>query len=92
MGYLSAILRNRIKAKITAKEAQLTSAQAAYTAALASADVESYQFDSREGKQSTTLRSPSVIAKEIERLESDLDRLYRQLEGGGLVSMNLRRR
>lgn len=92
MGYLSAKIRNRIKAKIALKESQLAAANAAYLQALGSADVESYKFDSREGKQETTLRSPSVILKQIEMLESDLDRLYRRLEGGGIISFNLRRR
>lgn len=92
MGYLSSARKARIKARIVTKEAQLTAARTAYDAALASADTESYKFDSREGRQETVLRSPSVIAREIDRLESEIDRLYRKLEGGGLVSLNLRRR
>lgn len=91
MGYLSATTRERLTAAISLKETQLAAANAAYTAALGSGDVESYQFDSKEGKQSTTLRSPSVIAKEVSRLEQELERLYRRLNGGGIVNLTLRR-
>ena len=92
MSCLSSRIRARIQASIVKLEAQLVLANAAYDLALGSADVQAYEFDSKEGRQETTLRSPSVIAKEIDRIEAKLDRLYRRLEGGGIVNMNLRRR
>lgn len=92
MSCLPSAIRARIIASITTKEAQLIVANAAYDAALSSADVEGYELDTKEGRQRTSLRSPSVISKEIARLESELERLYRRLEGGGLVNLNLRRR
>jgi len=92
MSYLPPAIRSQIIAKINAKEAQLAIAQAAFEKALDSSDVESYQFDSKEGKQATTLRSPSVLSKLINDLEAQLERLYRRLNGTGLVSLNLRRR
>lgn len=92
MAYLSPSQTARIQATLSIKEAQLSAAQAAYLKALESGDTESYLFDSREGKQSTTLRSPSVLSKEIRQLESEIERLYRRLSGTGLVNMNLRRR
>lgn len=82
----------RIQASITAKESQLALARTAYERLLTDGDTESYLFDSREGKQATTLRSPSVLAKEITRLEAEIDRLYRRASGTGLVNMNLRRK
>lgn len=92
MSYLSPLNRQRILAQIATKETQLELANTAYSAALASGDTESYLFDSKEGKQSTTLRSPSVLFSQIQRLEADLDRLYRRLSGTGVITMNLRRR
>ena len=91
MSYLPSATVARINAQIATKEAQLAAANAAYTASLESSDTESYTLDTKEGKQSTTLRSPTVIKKQINELESDLDRLYRRLNGSGLVNMNLRR-
>lgn len=81
----------RIQAQITVKEAQLAVANEAYLKALGSADTESYTFDSKEGKQATTLRSPSVISNEIKKIEAELNRLYNRLSGTGIVNMNLRR-
>jgi len=92
MAYLPPSQQARLQATLAVKEEQLSLAQAAYSKALESGDTESYLFDSREGKQSTTLRSPSVLSKEIRQLEADIDRLYRRLAGTGLVNMNLRRR
>lgn len=91
MSYLPVSTRSRITAQITTKEAQLAAANDAYLAALGSGDIESYQFDSKEGKQATTLRSPTVLLKAIRELESQLERLYRRLDGTGVVNLNLRR-
>lgn len=88
---LPAATRAAIEAQLTTLQAQLDVANVAYTAALTSGDMESYVFDSREGKQATTLRSPSVLRKEIEALESRIARLTRRLTGAGLVNLNLRR-
>lgn len=84
-------LQVRWQTTLATKEALLVLAYEAYNKALGSADTESYLFDSREGKQQTTLRSPSVIYNEIRHLESEIERLYRRLSGTGIVSMNLRR-
>ena len=92
MATLSSPIRARLTATLAVKEQQLTLVQAAYTKALESGDTESYKFDSREGKQETVLRSPSVLSKEIRILEAEINRLYNRLDGTGLVNMNLRRR
>jgi hypothetical protein len=91
MAFISATARARIEAQIATKEAQLAAANTAYTAALGSGDVESYSLDTKEGKQATTLRSPAVLLKAIQQLESEINRLYRRLEGGGICNLNLRR-
>lgn len=92
MSTLSASDRTRIITKIAQKERQLVAANAAYESALGNAEAQSYKFDSGEGQQSVTRRRPSEIRKEIDALESQIGRLYRQLNGTGLVNMNLRRR
>ena len=95
MSCLSSTRRTRIRARIAQKEVQLTAANAAYDASLADGDVSKYRLDTgggAGGEQEVALRSPSVLLQQIQILESQLDRLYRQLEGGGLVNMNLRRR
>jgi hypothetical protein len=81
----------KIQAQLVVLETQLDAANAAYTAALGSGDVESYTFDSNEGKQSTTLRSPSVIFTQIQNIQSQITRLENRLYGRGLVNLNLRR-
>lgn len=91
MAYLHPSTVTRIRAKLARKETQLEAAYTAYEAALASADTESYVFDSKEGKQATTLRSPTVIQSQISALEQEIERLYGRLNGTGLVTLNLRR-
>ena len=90
MSYLNSGERTRILALISTKETQLTAANTMLTEALAT-DVQSYSFDSGEGKQSTTRRKISEIQQTIRSLEAELDRLYRRINGTGIVTMNLRR-
>lgn len=93
MGFcLTDARRARIKARITQKEAQLTALNTSYDAAISKSEISQYRFDSGEGSQSAKRRDPADILKSIASLESQLEYLYRQLNGGGLVRMNLRRR
>lgn len=92
MSTLSSTERTRIQQQITLKESQLAAANTSYLSALQNAEAQSYKFDSGEGQQSVTRRRPSDIAHEINRLESEISRLYRRLDGTGLCNMNLRRR
>lgn len=92
MSCITSAERARIVAQINTKQAQLEAANAAYTAALSNVEIQTFRFDSGEGSQSTTRRKPAEISSEITRLESELNRLYRRLDGGGIVNMNLRRR
>lgn len=95
MSCLSTKRRARLQARITLREAQLVAANAAYDASLTDADVSKYRLDTgggAGGEQETALRSPAVLLGMVNALESQLDRMYRQLEGGGIVNMNLRRR
>jgi hypothetical protein len=91
MAYLTPALRSRIQLQIATKELQLEAANNSLTAALGNAEVQTYQFDSGEGRQSTTRRKPEEIIRVIRQLESEIERLYRRLSGSGLVNMNLRR-
>lgn len=82
----------QIQAELAELNEQLTAAQTAYKAALANSEVQSYFFDSGEGKQSGTRRKPAEIRKEIESIKSDIASLTQKLNGTGIVRMNLRRR
>lgn len=91
MTCLSSTTIASLEAQLAAKQAQLTLANAALSKALANGDVESYKFDSGEGSQSTKLRSLSQLQSAIEKLEADISTIERKLNGGGIVSMRVRR-
>lgn len=92
MSCISSTERARIVAQITTKEAQLAALNTAYTAALTASEIKSYKFDTGEGSQSTTRRDPAELYSQIRQIEMQLDRLYRRLNGGGIVNLNMRRR
>ena len=89
MVYIPSARRTRIQNRITAKEAALAAAEDALTAAMV--EVESYTLNTGEGSQTTKHRKIEDLEKTIRVLESQIDRLYRQLNGTGLINMNLRR-
>ena len=81
-----------IKAEITELEAALIALNAAYLSSIGSSEIESYTFDSGEGRQSTKRRSPKEIREETSYIKAKLDQLKRRLTaGGGNVNLNLRR-
>jgi hypothetical protein len=85
--------RATLIAEKTKVEAQLVKLYAAYDEALDNVEVESYKFDSSEGSQQTKRRDPLKIQELIDKLEAKLGRIERKLcPGGGLVSMNMRRK
>jgi hypothetical protein len=92
MSCITSTERARIVTAITTKETQLAAVNAAYLESLTNAEIQTFTFDSGEGKQSTTRRKPGELADAINRLESEINRLRRRLTGGGIVNMNLRRR
>lgn len=91
MSYIDPTTLARIKSQITTKEAQLTAANNALISALENSEVQTYQLDTGEGKQTVTRRKPKDISSEITRLESELRRLYNQASGTGIVSLGFRR-
>jgi len=84
--------RVQIELAIAVKQAQLDAANASYLSSLQNAEAMSYLIDTGEGKQAVTRRKPAEISKEIKEIETEINRLYNRLNGGGLVSMTLRRR
>ena len=80
--------KTRLQNRITAKETYLASL---YSMQENFDDVESYAFDSGEGRQQTKFRSLADVTREIQKLESQIDRLYRELQGLSIVNINIRR-
>ena len=80
--------KTRLQDRITKKETYLASL---YSLQENFDSVESYRFDSGEGSQQTKFRSLSEVTREIQKLETQIDRLYRELQGHNIVNVNLRR-
>ncbi len=80
-----------LEARLLAKRAQLTATQAAILE-LIPQNIEEYKLDSSEMEQRVRRRKVSELQKLQESLESEIDSIYRRLNGGGLVTMNLRRK
>jgi len=77
-----------IQERITLKKAYLTSL---YNLQENFDEVLNYKFDSGEGSQSTVFRSVSEVSRTIRQIESQIDRLNRELLGHSIVNVNLRR-
>jgi hypothetical protein len=81
--------RSDILALIAIKEAQLASVRTAYTEATTS--IEKYSFSSGTASQSVSRKTMTELSAEEVRLQNEITALYRRLNGGSLVSTNLRR-
>ncbi len=92
MACMSTNKRARLLAQLEKKEAQLLKAETAYDTLLDSGDIESYSFDSGEGRQSTKRRALDSLEKTIDRLEAQIDALVRRLQGTGIMNITLSRR
>lgn len=77
-----------IQERITLKKAYLTSL---YNLQENFDDVLNYKFDSGEGSQSTVYRSVSEVSRTIRQVESQIDRLNRELLGHSIINVTLRR-
>jgi len=91
MACITPARRTQLLTKISRLESQLETLYTAYETMISSG-VSSYKFDSGEGSQSTNYRSLKEVSNEIERIESQIEKAYKQLNGGGIVNMNLRRK
>jgi len=83
--------RDRIREEIATKEAQKAKAETLLDTLLGE-EIESYRFDSGEGSQQAKRRKLTEVKEIIDSLEQEIANLYRRLECGGLVVMNLRRK
>lgn len=90
MGYIET-RKSRLQAQLVRVQAALTSLYDQLTEQSASS-IQSYEFDSGDGKQRTTRRKLSDIQEQIEKLEATEDWLTRELGGLGLVVTQLRRK
>jgi hypothetical protein len=80
--------KTRLETRTANKEAML---QKLYDASENWDNTKSYTFDSGEGRQGTTYHSLGEVEQAIRRLESQIDRLTRIINGHGVVNLNLRR-
>jgi len=80
-----------LEARLAAKQAQLTATQAAILE-LIPQNIEEYKMDSGEMEQRVRRRKVKELQELQDNLESEIDSIYRRLNGGSLVSMNMRRK
>lgn len=82
----------RIKAQIVTKEELLDKANALLLTLLSNPN-QSYRFeDGAGGAQQANTRKIEDAKNIIDGLEADINRLYSQLNGGGIVNLSLRRK
>lgn len=91
MSCLSTSMRNMYLARLAKKQQQLEVAEATYERLLEQ-DVESYRFDPGDATQQAKRRKIKELSDEIDRLELQIDRIQRKLNGSGLVNFTLRRK
>ena len=86
--------RERIIKRIEVKEAQRDALEDALLngATAGGGYVLSYNFNSGEGSQQTQYRRYDEVKRMIDRLDSEIERLYRKIENTGLATINLRRK
>ena len=90
MGYIDA-RKSRLSAQLVKVQAALVSLYD-HLAEQSASSVQSYEFDSGDGRQRTTRRKLSDIQEQIEKLEATEDWLTRELYGMGLISTVVRRK
>lgn len=91
MPVLTSELRAAIEARIATKEAQLDKANSTYSSLL-DQSIYSYKLDTSAAEQWVQRQKISELQQAIESLESEIDLLYRRLNGTQVVSVRLRRK
>lgn len=89
MSCLAAERRAKLEERLQKKQTLLENL---YTALDNFDGVREYKFDSGEGMQQTKYYSLADIQKNIDIIESQIDRIKRILNGTGLNNINLRRK
>ncbi len=92
MACISASKKAMLLEQLTRVNTQIEKANDTLDRAIEAMDVEEYSFNSNEGTQKTKQADITKIEKLLETLYSRRDRILRQLQGRGLVNMNLRRK
>lgn len=90
MSCLSPARIAQIKARIAAKQLQLTAADALLDELLKN-PYQMSRFDSGEGSQQSSQKRLIDVQKTISTLESEINRLEAKLARKGIVNMNMRR-
>ncbi len=88
---MSCVVNSDLESQLTAKLAQLASAQETFNS-LIDSQIEDYRSDSTEGSERVKRIDVQKFAKVIDLLERQIDSLRRRLScGGGLTAINVRR-
>lgn len=83
----------RLKAKLAEKQALLAKYKANLDTLLdENPKIESYKFESGDASQQVKYINFIKYQDGIERLEKEIERIYQQLEGGGMSTLRLSRR
>ena len=90
MGYMST-RKTRLQSQLSSVQAQIAALNTAITESSTSG-VQSYEFDSGEGRQRTTRRSLSDMQDALSRLYASEEHLINELYNMGIVSIKLRRK
>lgn len=87
---LSSARRAQLQANLATKQKQLIAANALMDHLLAD-PTSSSSIDTGEGRQQFSNRKLEDVQKQIDVLQSEINRIQNKLLGGGIVNMTLRR-
>lgn len=91
MGNLSVSRRTLLRARKALKEGVLANLYAAYEELSLRGGIKTLRLDAADDSLYSSAMSLADVRKEIERLESEIDRIDRQLANSGLVNVRVRR-
>lgn len=86
-----AVVRTALEARLVSIQARIASLETAMAAA-AGNGISSMELDTGEARQKVVLRNTESIERTLESLYSLEDWLLRRLNGGGIVTINRRRK
>lgn len=91
MTCISSTKKARLEARLVIIRTQISEAETALSSALSNGVIESYTFDSGEGRQQTKNRNLKQLTDILDHLYATEDSILKRLSGTGLVNINIRR-